>query len=101
MVTRSGKILIVDDNKSALASLKLLLEDYYSEVITINDPNRIPNLFSRESFDIVLLDMNFSAGTMTGNEGFYWLKEILRLDPLAVVVDGSRPMGISSWQCGQ
>ncbi len=86
MVTRSGKILIVDDNKSALASLKLLLEDYYSEVITINDPNRIPNLFSRESFDIVLLDMNFSAGTMTGNEGFYWLREILRLDPLAVVV---------------
>ena len=27
MVTRFGKILIVDDNKSALASLKLLLED--------------------------------------------------------------------------
>ena len=86
MVTRFGKILIVDDNKSALASLKLLLEDYYSEVITINDPNRIPNLFSQESFDVVLLDMNFSAGVITGNEGFYWLKEILRLDPLAVVV---------------
>jgi len=86
MVTRSGKILIVDDNKSALASLKLLLEDYYSEIFTINDPNRIPNLFSRESFDVVLLDMNFSAGVITGNEGFYWLKEILRLDPLAVVV---------------
>jgi len=76
----------VDDNKSALASLKLLLEDYYSEIITINDPNRIPNLFSRESFDVVLLDMNFSAGVITGNEGFYWLKEILRLDPIAVVV---------------
>jgi two-component system, NtrC family, response regulator HydG len=86
MVTRSGKILIVDDNRSALLSLKLLLEDYYSEIITISDPNRIPSLLSRESFDIVLLDMNFSAGTMTGNEGFYWLKEILRLDPLAVVV---------------
>ncbi len=86
MVTKSGKILIVDDNKSALASLKLLLEDFYSEIITINDPNRIPNLFSRDSFDVVLLDMNFSAGVITGNEGFYWLKEILRLDPLAVVV---------------
>ena len=38
------------------------------------------------SFDIILLDMNFSAGINTGNEGLFWLKEIIRDDPDAVVI---------------
>ncbi|NTV82920.1 MAG: sigma-54-dependent Fis family transcriptional regulator [Bacteroidales bacterium] len=86
MEKRQGKILIVDDNKSILDSLKLFLEDYFGEIITTGNPNRIPQLIAQENFDVVLLDMNFSAGRMTGNEGFFWLKEILRIDPLAVVV---------------
>ena len=86
MEKRQGKILIVDDNKSVLDSLNLFLEDYFGEIITTGNPNRIPQLIAQENFDVVLLDMNFSAGRMTGNEGFFWLKEILRIDPLAVVV---------------
>jgi DNA-binding NtrC family response regulator len=86
MKSREGKILIVEDNKSVLDSLRFFLEDYFENIVTVNTPNRIPSLISLENFDIVLLDMNFSAGRITGNEGFYWLKEILRLDPLAVVV---------------
>jgi|WetSurSiteA1Bulk_404760.scaffolds.fasta_scaffold00443_4 DNA-binding NtrC family response regulator len=86
MEFRQGKILIVDDNKSVLDSLKLFLEDYFGVIITVSNPNRIPQLILQENFDVVLLDMNFSAGKMTGNEGFYWLKEILRIDPHAVVV---------------
>jgi DNA-binding NtrC family response regulator len=86
MELKPGKILIVDDNKSVLDALRLFLEDYFGVIITAGNPNRIPQLMAQESFDIILLDMNFSAGKMTGNEGFYWLKEILRMDPLAVVV---------------
>lgn len=86
MEKRQGRILIVDDNKSVLDSLKLFLEDYFEEVLTTGNPNRIPQLILQERIDVVLLDMNFSAGRMTGNEGFFWLKEILRIDPLAVVV---------------
>jgi DNA-binding NtrC family response regulator len=86
MEFREGKILIVDDNKSVLDSLKLFLEDYFGVIMTVSNPNRIPQLIMQENFDVILLDMNFSAGKMTGNEGFYWLKEILRIDPQAVVV---------------
>jgi len=86
MDKRQGKILIVDDNKSVLDSLKFFLEDYFREIILASNPNRILHIISQEDFDVLLLDMNFSAGKMTGNEGFYWLKEILRIDPLAVVV---------------
>ncbi len=86
MNKQEGKILIVDDNKSVLDSLKFFLEDYFREIIIASNPNRILHLISQEDIDVVLLDMNFSAGKMTGNEGFYWLNEILRIDPLAVVV---------------
>lgn len=86
MEFREGKILIVDDNKSVLDSLKLFLEDYFGVIMTVSNPNRIPQLIMQENFDVILLDMNFSAGKMTGNEGFYWLKEILGIDPQAVVV---------------
>jgi DNA-binding NtrC family response regulator len=86
MESKPGKILIVDDNKSVLDALKLFLEDYFGVIMTASNPNRIPQLMAQESFDIILLDMNFSAGKMTGNEGFYWLREILGMDPLAVVV---------------
>jgi DNA-binding NtrC family response regulator len=86
MESRQGKILIVDDNKSVLDSLKLFLEDHFAQVVTVSNPNRMPNLILQEGFDVVLLDMNFSAGKISGDEGFYWLREILRFDPLAVVV---------------
>ena len=40
----------------------------------------------KEDFDIVLLDMNFSAGINTGNEGLYWLCEIKKAAPTTEVV---------------
>lgn len=82
---RSG-ILIVDDHKSVLKALTQLLEQEFDEVTAIANPNQIPSLVKDEGFDVILLDMNFSAGINTGNEGIYWLSRILKIDPLAVVV---------------
>jgi len=45
------------------------------------NPNQIPSLLRGTHFDAILLDMNFSAGINTGNEGMYWLKRILEHDP--------------------
>lgn len=45
------------------------------------NPNQIPSLLRMTHFDAILLDMNFSAGINTGNEGMYWLKRILEHDP--------------------
>lgn len=76
---KDSRILIVDDNESVLSALELLLQPLCKELVTSNTPNRIPNLL-RNHFDVVLLDMNFSAGINTGNEGLYWLKRILEFD---------------------
>ncbi len=86
MGKKKGKLLIVDDHKTVLKALTQLLEPEFEMVKAVNSPNLIPGLIKSEAFDIFLLDMNFSAGLHTGNEGIFWMREILKNDPLASVV---------------
>lgn len=83
---KNGKLLIVDDNKSVLSSLKLFLKHHFELLDTCSNPNQIPGLITKDKYDVVLLDMNFSAGVNSGNEGLYWLREILKLDASLVVI---------------
>jgi DNA-binding NtrC family response regulator len=80
------KVLIIDDNEDVLIAAKLLLKPNVSIIVTEKDPTNIPTILSSESFDIIFLDMNFTKDITSGQEGFYWLKEILKIDPLAVVI---------------
>ncbi|MEZ4969779.1 MAG: sigma-54 dependent transcriptional regulator [Flavobacteriaceae bacterium] len=81
-----GKILVVDDNKSVLTALEILLQFEYSSVSVISNPNQISSFPDLSQIDVVLLDMNFSAGVNSGNEGLYWLKEIKKKAPLTAVI---------------
>ena len=82
----NGKLLIVDDHKQVLKALMQLLEPEFESIKGISNPNQITSNINKEEYDVILLDMNFSAGDNTGNEGLYWLNRILKSDPLAVVV---------------
>jgi DNA-binding NtrC family response regulator len=81
-----GKILAVDDNEDILFSLRLLLKPHVEKIVTSNTPSSIPELIKNEEFDVILLDMNFTKDAISGQEGFFWLKKILELDPDAVVL---------------
>lgn len=81
-----GSLLIVDDNKNAIKALKLFLQYEFEVVKGIVNPNQIPSEFLKTNFDVVLLDMNFTAGINSGNEGFYWLKEIKKISKTTEVV---------------
>jgi len=82
----TAKVLVIDDNKSVLSALEILLQFEYKIVETISNPNQISSFPNLKEFDIVLLDMNFSAGVNTGNEGLYWLREILKRAPQISVI---------------
>lgn len=87
METQSlGKILVIDDNEDLLFAAKMLLKKHAKEVMIEKDPRRIPFLISNNSYDVILLDMNFREDTTSGKEGFYWLKQIKEIDPKAVVI---------------
>ncbi|WP_347156920.1 sigma-54-dependent transcriptional regulator [Pontibacter chitinilyticus] len=81
-----GRILVIDDNEDVLFSAKMLLRKHAEEVVMEKNPKKIPFLLSNQEFDLILLDMNFTEDISSGQEGFYWLKEILKYDPSAVVV---------------
>lgn len=85
-MAKQGTILIVDDNKSVLTALEMLLLSVFKKVITTSNPNRIPSFLESENIDVILLDMNFSSGINTGNEGIYWLSEIKKLSKELPVV---------------
>lgn len=81
-----SKILIVDDKKSVITALEMLLQTEYDRVFTLSNPNNLISTLQKEDIDIVLLDMNFKAGINTGNEGIFWLNEIKKLAPTISVI---------------
>lgn len=83
---KEGNILVVDDNRSILEALKILLSSYFNKVVTIPSPNQIKSKLHSEKIDLVLLDMNFSAGINNGNEGLFWLSEIKKERPDCIVI---------------
>ena len=85
-MTKTGNILLADDDEFVLLSVKLLLEPHFNAVITTNSAERIPALFDKDNFDAVILDMNFRQGDTTGNQGLFWLKKILSMKPDTLVI---------------
>ena len=75
-MTKQGTIVVVDDNKHVLTALKLLLNHYFENVILLSSPNTLLRQIEAHQPDVVLLDMNFSSGINTGNEGLFWLREV-------------------------
>ena len=86
MVSKNGKILVVDDNEDILFALKLLLKPHVEFVQTTTNPFEIPDIISKVDFDVILLDMNFTKDAISGQEGFSWLGRILEINPAAIVV---------------
>jgi DNA-binding NtrC family response regulator len=86
MSLKKRKLLIVDDNKNVLIALTRLLEMEFDDVHTASNPNLIPSILRAHAYDVILLDMNYSAGINSGNEGLFWMKEILNIDPNAIII---------------
>jgi DNA-binding NtrC family response regulator len=80
------KILIIDDDADVLTAAKLLLKQVPYDVRIETNPAAIPSILKTDAFDVILLDMNFTQDVTSGAEGFFWLKEILKLEPCSVVL---------------
>lgn len=83
---KRGSIVVVDDNKNVLSALRLLLSNYFEEVYLLPSPNTLISTIREKNPDVALLDMNYSAGINSGNEGLFWLSEIKKTNPQIPVV---------------
>lgn len=87
MPKQQATILIIDDKPSVLESLEFFLQHKFTGVITLPNTKQIHSTLEKTNTDVVLLDMNFTSGNTTGNEGLYWLREILKTtDPPEVIL---------------
>ena len=79
MNLKNASILVVDDDPDVLTAVRLLLKTEVKDVVTEKNPENLRWHLSKDSFDVILLDMNFTSSINTGNEGLFWLKEIQKL----------------------
>ncbi len=86
MLLKNACILIIDDDTDVLTAVRLLLKTEVKEVVTEKNPENIRWLLSKQSFDLILLDMNFTSSINTGNEGIFWLNKIKELGSEASVI---------------
>ena len=83
---KQNNILIVDDNQEVLTALEMYLSKHFDNIIIEKNPNLIPEILRKNKIEVVIFDMNFSAGINSGNEGIYWLNEIQTIDKEIIVI---------------
>ncbi len=81
-----GTIVVVDDNPAILTALRICLDSTFERVITLASPDSLPATLQQEKASIVLMDMNFTLGMNTGQEGLTWLRTLRHLHPQLPVV---------------
>jgi len=83
---KRGRILLVDDDKDVLFTARTLLKNDFEDILALDTPERLPEILADLEFDIIVLDMNFGAGKVSGEEGIRWLKKIIEIRPDSFVV---------------
>ena len=86
MILKNASILIIDDDPDVLTAVRLLLKTEVKDVVTEKNPENLRWHLSKDSFDVILLDMNFTSSINTGNEGLFWLREIQKMKSEAAVI---------------
>ncbi|MTI21380.1 sigma-54-dependent Fis family transcriptional regulator [Fulvivirga sp. RKSG066] len=86
MQKTQANILVIDDDRDVLHSAKIVLKPVFSKIITESNPEQLSYLISNNQYDVILLDMNYTAGATSGKEGLFWLKRIIDTIPDQQVV---------------
>jgi len=86
MKDKYGTILVVDDNEAILTALRYCLSGTFSRVLTLTSPDSILKVLNQEEICMILLDMNFSLGVNSGQDGLFWLQAIRKRHPELPIV---------------
>ena len=82
----SARILVADDQSDVLEAVRLLLKREAFQVETAPSPRQVLGLLRTREFDVLLIDLNYTRDTTSGQEGLDLLTEIRELDGTLPVV---------------
>ena len=86
MKDKYGTVLVIDDNTAIHTALRYCLSGTFNRVLTLSAPDSVLTLLSQEEVDLILLDMNFSPGVNSGQDGLFWLRALRHHHPELPVV---------------
>ena len=82
-----SRILIADDQRDVLGALQLLLKGEPFAVETATSPTAVLATLGKSAFDALLIDLNYTRDTTSGQEGLDLLRAVRQLEPeLPVIV---------------
>ncbi len=101
---KKASVLIIDDDPDVLYTAKAILRKHYERIETLENPERISRTLEKDHYEVILLDMNYKTGATTGNEGLFWLRKIMEIDPNAHVIMntayGDIPLAVECMKIG-
>ena len=82
----AARVLVADDQRDVLESLRFLLKSEGLQVETSTSPRLLLDQLKEQDFDVVLMDLNYARDTTSGEEGLELLKNIQAVDDTLPVV---------------
>jgi len=82
----AGRVLAADDQPHVLEALQLLLRPEGYRVDVARSPGEVREALGSEFYDAVLIDLNYTRDTTSGQEGLDLLSEIVGIDSTLPVI---------------
>src|ERR1700683_3056894 len=80
------RVLAADDQEHILEALELLLRPHGYKVDKVRSPALVREALASSSYDAVLIDLNYTRDTTSGQEGLDLLSQIVSLDATVPVI---------------
>ncbi len=80
------RVLIADDQPDVLEALRLLLKSEGCRIETVDAPARVLTAVEQREFEVVLIDLNYTRDTTSGQEGLDLLTRLQTIDSTLPVV---------------
>jgi len=80
------RILIADDQADVLEALRLLLKGEGYHIDAVGSPAAVVTALEARDFDVVIMDLNYTRDTTSGQEGLDLLSRIQAIDSVLPVI---------------
>src|SRR6202142_2653690 len=85
-LSKPPRILAADDQQHILEAIELLLKPQGYEVDVVRSPELAREVLASSSYDAVLIDLNYTRDTTSGQEGLGLLSDIVAIDSTLPVI---------------
>jgi len=80
------RVLVADDQPHILEAVELLLEPQGIQVDCVRSPQLLVEALGQADYDVLLIDLNYTRDTTSGQEGLDLLARLQEIDPRLPVI---------------